>query len=180
MLIYTLGAMQLLVRSLYLLYLLAPYSITIPAQLSHACPKRSLIIQKKGMNLVHYCRPQARKLLTEGRKMEAKEDKESGLEGLRKLRALSDLGAEEVDEVDEGAEAKGNESDGCHGPGGAHVLEHQDAQMRERGGHDETRDEEGGDCASGNVWIGVYSFVIIRLCFVIWRRGKGEGGLPVM
>ena len=112
--------------------------------------------------------------------MEAKEDKESGLEGLRKLRALSDLGAEEVDEVDEGAEAKGNESDGRHGPGGAHVLEHQDAQMRERGGHDETRDEEGGDCASGNVWIGVYSFVIIRLCFVIWRRGKGEGGLPVM
>jgi hypothetical protein len=45
--------------------------------------------------------------------------------------------------------------------------------MRERGGHDETRDEEGGDCASGDVGIGIYSFVIITLCFVTWRSGKG-------
>ena len=77
------------------------------------------------------------------------------LERLRKLRAFADLRAEEVDEVDQGAESNGDESDGRHGPRGGHVLEHQDAEMRERCSHDEGGDEEGCDRGCSYIGVGV-------------------------
>jgi hypothetical protein len=98
-----------------------------------------------------------------GKRRKRYRDLASSLEGSGQLRALADLGAEEKDEVDESAEAKGDEADGRHGPRGAHVVERQDAEMCEGGGHDEGGDEEGGDCGGGYVGVGIC--FIIRISF---------------
>jgi hypothetical protein len=98
--------------------------------------------------------------------------KEKNLESASEGATRADLGTEEVDEVDQDADAEGDEADGGHGPGRGHVVEHQDAEVGERGGDDEGGDEEGGDGGGGDVGVGIWSMMVSG---VRWEDGKVGG-----
>jgi len=77
------------------------------------------------------------------------------LETSSKLRTRSYLSTEEEDDVDEDTESKRDESNGCHGPFGGHVVEHEDSQVCKRGCDDEGWNEESRNGGGGHVGIRV-------------------------